>query len=159
VLPLPHTHTHTHTIANIRLGFKWSSWYKMLWLVWIRCKEWIKSFITLTPEANNYTLFTVVIYKSRVFVTGRVFQLSIIFVPANFRPGLNWLIVANRLSYYNRKSFKIKISRVSFLLGSLEQVFYFKLGCFVTSVILLYAQVRAETWPRFRPVSQRLSMV
>ncbi len=98
--------------------------------------------MTLTPEANNYTLFTVVIYKSRVFVTGRVFQFSIIFVPANFRPGLNRLIEVNRLGYYNRKSFKIKTSQVSFLLGSLEQVFYFQLGCFVTSVILLYAQVR-----------------
>ncbi len=87
-------------------------------------------------------IVTVVIYKSRVFVTGRVFQFSIIFVPANFRLRFNWLIVVNRLGYYNRKSFKIKISRVSFLLGSLEQDFYFKLGCFVTSVILLYAQLR-----------------
>ncbi len=52
------------------------------------------------------------------------------------------MIVANRSSFYNRKKFKIKISQVSFLLGSLEQVFYFKLGCFVTSVILLYAQAR-----------------
>ncbi len=66
VLPLPHTHTHTQSqtldqALNDPLVKKRSDLFEQT------VSDERKCFMTLTPEANNYTLFTVVIYKSRVF--------------------------------------------------------------------------------------------